>query len=173
MKNLAGCLDCDQQIEKELNNCGIELFKLPVPLQSEVPASILGTLGKFRFHRAWYYWVVKGLVPLKVAQELYGDPVGRKDVRAEGHCACPAPEKQLTWRTPDGLTVIATREETNFDKLIQKGHLPSNAKDGYIFSDDPESAGAQAYVEGYHIDSEAGLLLFANTIRKHGLDKTV
>jgi hypothetical protein len=45
----------------------------------------------FVFCRAWYYWVVIGLVPLYVANELYENPIGKKDVRVSGHCGCPSP----------------------------------------------------------------------------------
>jgi hypothetical protein len=49
----------------------------------------------FIFCRAWYYWIVTGFVPLHVAEELYADPIGKKDVRVSGHCGCPAPKEWI------------------------------------------------------------------------------
>jgi len=31
-------------------------------------------------------------MPLGAAEELYEDPVGHRDVRVVGHCACPPPK---------------------------------------------------------------------------------
>ena len=63
--------------------------------KSEVPYHIIGNLGdgKVIFRRAWYYWMVKCRVPLKVANKLYEDPIGKIDIRVVGHCGCPAPKK--------------------------------------------------------------------------------
>lgn len=173
MENLAGRVDCDKQIELELKRCGIEVVYLLAPMRREVPASTVGKLGPFNFERAWYYWVVKGFVPLKVALELYKDPVGRTDVRVAGHCGCPPPDKPwLIWRLPDGRRVIPTAEEATIDKLIKEG-LPADIKDTCVFSDNPPLLDARAFVESYHIDTEIGLRLFADTIRKYGCDKIV
>ncbi len=90
MKNLAGDKDCDGPIELELIRCGIEVVR-DQPRDGEVPSSLRGALGKFSFRRAWYYWMVNGKVPLAMANELYEDPVGRTDIRVNGHCGCPAP----------------------------------------------------------------------------------
>ncbi len=171
MENLAGRTDCDKQIELELNRCVIKVIRLPAPMQREVPASIVGKLGSLNFERAWRYWAVNGLVPLKVALELYKDPVGRTDVRVAGHCGCPPPDKPwLTWRLPDGHRVFPVAEEAKIDKLIREG-LPADIKDLCVFSDNPPLLEARAFVESYHIDTEIGLRLFADTIRKYGLDK--
>jgi hypothetical protein len=50
-------------------------------------------VASFRFRRAWYYWMVSGYVPLNVAMEMYADPVGKKDIRVDGHCGCPSPDE--------------------------------------------------------------------------------
>lgn len=129
MQNLAGKADCDVQIKRELERARIDIVALPSRLDAEVPASVVGRLGRFRFRRAWYYWMVAGPVPLPVAQELYADPVGIEDVRVAGHCGCPPPEKPWLRNGP----------------------------------------GDQQFVMSYHIDSEVGLRLFADTLKKHGL----
>lgn len=52
-------------------------------------------VASFRFKRAWYYWMVGGYVPLNVALELYENPVGKKDIRVDGHAGCPSPNEYL------------------------------------------------------------------------------
>ena len=160
MINLAGVVECDQAITVELIRAGITPVTLPVELSKphEVPYSVVGLLGgellieqmnrypedsiirstlgvdyirshhqaPFVFTRGWYYWRVSGFIPLPIAEILYEDPVGRKDVRVAGHCGCPPPRD---W------TKIA----------------------------------GQLVVDSYHIDSQAGLDLFAQTIRDHDL----
>lgn len=124
MDNLAGKQDCDTTIRSELERCGITIVE-GERSTNEVPASLTGILGCFTFWRAWYYWVVNGNVPIDIALELYADPVGKTDVRVDGHCGCP----------------------------------------------EPEYLGKRGAVTCYHIDTEIGLRLFADTIRKHGMDK--
>lgn len=170
MENLAGNKNCDVQIERELIRSGIEIIRLDKKLEREVPASITGRLGPFVFARAWYYWIAIGPMPLEIAKKLFQDPVGREDIRVAGHCGCPAPESPfITWRTPDGRMVAPVKEEASFNGLIAKGHLGPKEKAKFIFSDNPTSVGASAFVTSYHIDTEVGLRLFADTIRKHGL----
>lgn len=130
MKNLAGVEDCDEHIRKELTEAGITIVDASEH-KGEVPYRFIGVLGmqdfnemehsvicqydptriyaessSFSFRRAWYYWVVVGYVPLYVAEELYNDPVGKKDVRVEGHCACPPPEEWATKHKICGHRVI-------------------------------------------------------------------
>jgi hypothetical protein len=121
MRNLAGDDDADRFIRRELDEATVERVVHPecIP-NSEVPTTITGKLGPFKFKRLWYYWSVRGHVPLSVAKELYADPEGRERVRVDGHCGC---------LPPDGD------------------------------------------VDLYHIDTQAGLNLFVDTIRRHGLDK--
>ncbi len=170
MENLAGRNDCDISIERELNRCGVEPVHLPNRLQSEVPASIIGKLGKFQFHRAWYYWVVQGSVPLNVAQELYNDPVGKTDIRVAGHCGCPPPEDPwITWRGEDGKKIIPPDQRQEAGRLFEdRNDLLQRFLEKYNFSDNPSAEG-EGFIESYHIDSEVGLRLFADTLKKHNL----
>jgi len=124
MINLAGSKDANLVINRELKVCRIDPVEHTENVPGEVPTNLTGKLGPFEFHRAWYYWIVKGPVPLNVARKLYADPAGRYDVRAGGHCGCVEPETQCY------------------------GNV----------------------VNTYHIDSEVGLRLFTDTLRKHGLD---
>ncbi|MDD5650456.1 MAG: hypothetical protein PHF86_08590 [Candidatus Nanoarchaeia archaeon] len=95
--NLAGDVFCDYFIEMELKLVGIPVETVGLG-NTEVPFTKFGFIeqGPFIFKRAWYYWVVNGPVPLDVANDLYADPVGAKDVRVVGHCGCPAPEQWTT-----------------------------------------------------------------------------
>lgn len=99
MINLAGRKDCDKYIHQELTEAGIEIVEVPLG-RSEVPYTLIGKLGKYTFSRARYYWLVNGPVPLFAAQEMYRHPVGRRDVRVEGHCGCPPPEE---WASRGGV----------------------------------------------------------------------
>ena len=102
MINLAGNKECDKIIKQELKQAGMVIFPHEEPLPYEVPSSLTGILIKdnrvvFKCIRAWYYWVIKGDVPLEVAEILYSTPLGKKDVRVAGHCGCPPPKE---WAFP-------------------------------------------------------------------------
>lgn len=127
------------------------------------PLAVFCNLTIAHSHRG--YWTVSGQVPLPVAQRLYADPVGRDLIRVTGHCGCPPPEEWLTWLTPDGREVTPSRNEADFDSMIAKGHLTAEQKARYVFSDDPASVGASAFVDGYHIDGDLGLRVFVEIVR--------
>ncbi|MBI2065007.1 MAG: hypothetical protein HYT62_03085 [Candidatus Yanofskybacteria bacterium] len=165
MENLAGRRDCDKSIERELNRCGIELVRLPSVLHSEVPASITGKLGQFQFHRAWYYWIVRGNMPLPVAQELYDDPVGKTDIRVAGHCGCPPPIEWATYIDAEGRILCPISEKPQGDSELARSIL---ARTDIRFVKDPSSEG-EGFVQSYHIDSELGLKIFADTLKRHNL----
>lgn len=106
MRNLAGetTLHADAHIEDELKEACIPIFKGD-SAEGEVMASLAGKHGKFRFKRAWSYWVVNGPVSVELAWELYNDPRGRYDVRVAGHCGCPEPT--VPWTTVvDGIDSV-------------------------------------------------------------------
>jgi len=49
-------------------------------------------LFRYKFIRAWTYWICSGPVPLVVAKELYSNIIGKYSIRVDGHCGCPPPE---------------------------------------------------------------------------------
>lgn len=162
--NLAGREDADYHILDELRVSRITAI-VGDAVPGEVPSQVTGRLGPFSFVRRWYYYSVAGDVPLHVAVELYGDPLGKRDVRVAGHCGCPPPEPPwVTWRLPCGGTVVPLSGQS--ESTIRWG-----AENEYAFSDDPASLCATPVISSYHIDSEAGLRLFADTIKRHGLAK--
>lgn len=152
--------EINDKLKIELGQAGIGIINLKDPGEeeySEVPYRCFGALGKekivvetntmshlwdrefplrciqhgtfsFVFMRAWYYWVVMGSVPLEVAQEMYANPIGKKDVRIAGHAGRVAPEKPWI-RWDNGRWIVTS----------------------------------------YHIDSQEGLNLFVETVKKHGL----
>lgn len=163
MKNLAGVKECDDEIRKELKEAGIRAISVEKS-KGEVPYSIEGQLSYFRFQRAWYYWVVEGDVPLDIANEMYSTEVGKKDVRVAGHCGCPPPEE---WAFPRedvlfelGVYKMPSEEHPHGDSPTY-GELAEMCNSGKIV--------APRYVQSYHIDSQEGLKLFADTIKKHQL----
>ena len=81
MLNLAGHEECDKFIRKELGEAGIKTQELDQQDIGEVPYYVYGEIGEIRFERAWTYWVVKGKVPMNIAENLYADPVGKVDVQ--------------------------------------------------------------------------------------------
>lgn len=166
MKNLAGMAEADMFIRQELALAGIRSLRLPNEegKHPEVPRTVFGFLGgkalfdelttygeekaesylclvnfqvmqtcaEFAFARQWYYYTATGYVPMDVAIELYEHPIGRKDVRVQGHCGCPDPREYAP---------------------VQKGPLVAGKR----------------CVDCYHIDSQEGLNLFVETLRKHKL----
>lgn len=160
MRNLAGNEHCDEYIQKELRSAGIRLVR-GEKQDGEVHATVTGALGAFKFFRKWSYWSVEGYMPLEVAKELYEDPVGKADVRAMGHAGCPPPEAPwIEWYDSEGRRIfpLSKRPKGYFGKGV-----------GYqMFFKDPSKVG-KGYITLYHIDTQEGLNLFADAIRKHQL----
>ena len=116
MINLAGRKDCDGYIRNELTRARVELVEHEQVMEnSEVPARLTGKLGKFKFTRAWYYWIVDGDVPIDVARVLWQDPEGQATVRASGRAGGSDPDNHVRWFDADGriLQIDETgKEET-------------------------------------------------------------
>ncbi len=160
MENLAGNPTCDMFIERELQNAGIRLVK-GKKQRGEVPATVTGALGAFRFMRAWRYWIAEGDMPLEAAKALYADSIGKIDVRVAGHAGCPPPESPwVEWRDNKGRRIFP---------MSKKPKYYSEKDDGYqIYFDDPSKVG-MGFIPLYHIDTDEGLKLFASIIRKYQL----
>jgi len=84
MENLARSRNCNEDerervnaiINQELLSAGIEIISENGA--GEVPYNIIGKLGPYEFRRAWYYWMVSGLVPYDAAVEMYENEYGKK-----------------------------------------------------------------------------------------------
>ena len=173
MVNLAGIKDCDLYIKDELIKARIEIVE-GEKSSGEVQSIYTGKLGEFIFYRAWSYWIVKGQVPLNVANEMYNDPLGKGHVRVAGNCLCPPPINwveaplfiQKTFREkcglPEGLP------EDFFDKLEEYSNKYKQYQE--LIDDEKQNRIDNSwFIDMYHIDSLAGLRLFADTIKKYKL----
>ena len=165
MQNLAGHPKATAICAVELQQAGVPVELLATPY-GEPKSDIGGRLGDFTFRRAWYYWVVRGPMPLAQAEATHADPVGALDVRVAGHCGCPAPAKWVRWRTLDGRRVYhdpTGAQRAQLADIITRH--PEFAEDNDVLVDDASAyPGASAYVETYHVDSAEGLALLARTI---------
>lgn len=188
MINLAGRSDSDRYVALELDECGVPI-QVDRNAEGEVPTILYGLLPAaasrphFVFRRAWYYWVVQGQVPLPVAQELYENPVGRKDVRVNGDCTCPSPEyPRVTYIGEEGRAVRVPGETdresfARYDRgesselmaqVVEKVRRENRFVDT---NEEMKSRSVDAYVDLYHIDTQEGLNLFVTTLRRHGVAK--
>lgn len=121
--NLAGVPNCDEWIQKELDEAGVPIrsafenwvvkkgehsnglqitnkliagdYEDRYRPTSEVPYHIKGELNGYTFRRSWYYWVVRGEVSKKIAKKIYKNPIGKRDVRAHGHGGCISPKGRV------------------------------------------------------------------------------
>jgi hypothetical protein len=125
--------EVDKIILQELSIAKIPVLTLgkPALVYSEVPFTHIGLLGnqktvaelaqvkkflewtpdnkfssEFVFHRCWYYWSVRGYVPLKAAEEIYENPYGRHSVRAGGDCGATHPREQVMCHYVCGMEVV-------------------------------------------------------------------
>lgn len=61
--------EADKKVKEELLIAKIPVLELGI-MDKEVKTKYIGILNGFVFQRAWYYWVVKGNMPLKFAKIL-------------------------------------------------------------------------------------------------------
>lgn len=162
MINLAGNTGCDNYIYSELNTAGIKVVQLATRLRREVPASLEGQLTKddielFSFSRQWYYWSVGGYTPLAIAEELYANPIGKRDIRVAGHAGCPPPKEWAIVLSPTvteilDMSPIQVQRVKKYFEMRGAGKIEGNR-----------------CVTSYHIDSQEGLNLFVSTLKKYGI----
>lgn len=166
MQNLAGNPRATGRVTRELTRCGIPIVQKDEPPRGEVKSAVYGQLGPFTFKRAWYYYRVNGPMPIKIARDLYENPVGKTDIRVAGHCRCPPPEEPwITSRNPEtGKEIVATEKRRDFDKLGEelKQDLLARFEKENEWGD---PADGEVFVESYHIDTELGLYLFVQAVK--------
>lgn len=177
MRNLAGDPMCDASIADELADVGVTVVESDTPTRGEVGARLTGRItqaetgfpGDLVFRRAWRYWIVDGLVPLRIARILYAGPTGQKYVRVAGHCACPPPDAWAVHFHETGKKLI-TSKSAGYPRPenpigIMK-HVFDTIDQDYLIVDDPAASAHASYVDTYHIDTMNGLRLFVDTIRR-------
>lgn len=169
MKNLAGDLQCDSTIVRELLSAGIDI--IPVErTKTEVPYSFIGEKNGWRFTRAWYYWVANPVapnygMPLDKAIKLYSIT---NEARVDGDCTSPHPEKRISWYDLDGNNIVIDPEHLQEDQFEKLG-LPKNSL-RFVKHIDPKllycNEGKLVYpvVKLYHIDTQVALNAFSNVI---------
>lgn len=162
MINLAGKNDSNDFIKDELTRAGIDI--IDVDTYGECGANYEGELTvndqKYKFSRAWYYWIVSGLVPIDIAKKLYDHPEGRKNIRVNGCAGNQDPEKHSTFIDKNRKQQLPTNEYNE----IKKFRLWDSVKDKYKVSDNKDEF--DQYIDLYHIDSQAGLLYFVETLKR-------
>lgn len=179
MINLAGQLDPDPTILRELARARIPVIQLQEGGMGEVRYSVIGKYGPLEFHRGWVYWRVKGPVPLEIAKKLYADPVGSTDIRVNGNCGCPSPESHgVIWRNPVTgkqvlpiLTSSGKDAQASYLQMCQEIDRLKGQEDYYEWVDDPsKTPGLVGTIDSYHVDTEVGLRVFIDTLREAGVN---
>ena len=175
MKNLAGRKDCDIYIKDELERAGIEIITVPLDtIHYEVPFTLEGIINNHKLYfqdpiklwRAWTYWVIEGNINLEVAWRIYKHPEGKASVRAFGNCGGISPDghgmKFLDKETKSILVSTLTYEKwkKELSPLMLKSFDDRILCEDFKIVDDPKEVGFPV-VQTYHIDTQAGLLLFA------------
>jgi hypothetical protein len=120
-----------------------------------------------------YYWVVKGKIPLKLANELYQLDEEKK-IRVDGNCTAPKPE--LPWvryycpKTKKKLISFTEFQETK----NQANKLSKIFKEKVLlylseFLPVKDVTTGEGFVELYHIDSNEALEIFLKKCGEYGL----
>ena len=174
MINLAGNVDATEICTEELERCGIPIVPL-LGNPGEVPSTIMGKLGPFTFERYWYYWVARGPVPIKLARELYGTKVGMRDIRAGGSDRSGNdPDAEANWYLVDDRELVHDPkgdQAKSWEALTGTIIYQERLKYCYTSTPPKDSPEAKGFVESYHIDSELGLYMFVEALKRAGLDK--
>lgn len=175
MINLAGNKDCDKYIIDELKRAEINVVRCCLA-ESEVRYTIKGSIlnkknEKISFRRAWTYWVATGIIDLEIAKKIYEHPEGKQTVRVGGDCTC---------KNPEGFYGIKYIDENRIELFPQEQYdkySNNDSNDKYVIQmlDDAIAKGriklaeditvGRPIIDCYHIDSQAGLLLFSLIIR--------
>lgn len=186
MINLAGREDASAIIHHELDRVGVPVYEAGDRADHpDVKTELGGKLGNLEFRRNWYYWVVSGPVPLELAEALYNHPVGKTDIRAGGDCACRPPKLWANYYDADGKQLTGDDEEGSeealFKHMVAKGFVKQADYEKYRFVRIPgektlenyapalRKLAARAEVDCFHIDSEPGLYIFVQSLKKNGI----
>jgi len=177
MINLAGNKDADKHIKEELYLAGIEA--IDQKSEGEVPYTIVGRLGNWKFRRAWYYWVAtverdEDGLPLVVAMGLHNTPHPADNkkklgdtIRSGGHCGCPAPNEygaQPVYNEELDEQLIKLGYKKEYFKPLDKSFIHISVGEVSRLCNEGKLT-VERYVDCYHIDDQIGLLEFAKTLK--------
>jgi hypothetical protein len=177
MINLAGNKEADKHIKEELYIAGIETINEKA--NGEVPYTVVGRIGNWRFHRAWYYWVASverkedGL-PLDIAMELHNRKHPTDDnkilgdsIRSGGHCGCPAPDEYGAQPIHDDELddkLVALGYEKKYSDFLKKSYVSITVGEISKLCNEGKLT-VKRFVDCYHIDDQIGLNEFAKTLK--------
>ena len=156
--NLSRDPNCDIVILAELAAAGVDCVYHAREQYQGVRAKVTGELhcGRFTFTRRRYYWIVKGEIPLELAERIYAESPADFQIRAGGQGVSRVPE--LASNCFDikakAFYTLATHEvdkDSAFHSLFVKQ------------LDNPQDS---ATVNEYHIDTAEGLKYFVDTIKE-------
>ena len=175
MENLAGNKKADEHIKEELFLAGIEM--IDQKSEGEVPYTIVGRIGHWKFRRAWYYWVVtverpEDGLPLVVAMGLHNMPHPTKKiignvVRSGGHCGCPAPDEygaQPVYNDELDEQLIKLGYKKEYFKPLDKSFIHINVGEVSKLCNEGKLT-VERYVDCYHVDDQIGLNELAKTLK--------
>jgi hypothetical protein len=133
-------------------------------------------IGDFEFTHYNYYTVVHGKVPLNVAEELYSTIVGKTDIRADGDAGCRDPKTWVDRITPDGKQAVTKEESDKIRAALATGDGSATIYKAametgkyHLVESEEEFLSYPGFITTYHIDSELGVYLFIQALRKHNL----
>lgn len=171
MINLAGDKKADKYIQEELFLAGIPMIK-EVKSRGEVPYTIEGLLGDWKFERAWYYWIARAedgkgltLVTATLMHETKYPIIGVNEptnygqvIRVAGDCGCSHPKE---WALPV--------KETLYKELARLGMEHANYGELAELLNSGKMKGLR-FVNLYHIDNQIGLNEFARFVKSSKSD---
>jgi len=165
MINLAGDPDATLEAQLELQRANIEV--VPIPPTGEVMSAVGGLIqtpwGHIKLHRAWNYWVAEGIVPLDIANYLYKHLEGKISVRVNGDCTCPNPCENF--QQFDLLTLKELQPKVDYDKTVEffESRIQTKTLEDFKkrVSILEECKNVLCGIKLYHIDDQAGLMLFS------------
>jgi len=179
VRNLAKHEAPDSTVKDELRQAGIEAVDVGQRI-GEVQTTYVGMLGPIVFRRLWTYWSVDGRMPLEGAVELYDvHPVGRKNVRVDGHGIGLPPLAAARHFAKDGREVVLLdKSDQELFAKFDRGELNSETmsrvclelrSDYHLVTTvaEQQALSDKAYITHYHIDTQEVLNLYAATARKY------
>ena len=183
MNNLA-CENNDENleyttrlVEQELIRCKVDIVRNTTAMKNrEVPSLVDGSLTFLRSNgrvetynlwRAWRYWVVDGPVPLELAKALYHDEPARDHIRAGGFAGGIDPETQAEYHWYNGKILTTKDQRVSYEAICPKYSTLEEFDAKYECVDtEAEVRNGRGVVNTYHIDSELGLRVFVEALRR-------
>jgi hypothetical protein len=176
MKNLAGDKNADEFIKEELYLAGIEA--IPEKSDGEVPYTIIGRIGHWKFYRAWYYWIARAEfrtdgLPVKAALELYNtkNPVNGEilghEIRSGGAAGCIPPDDYIAQpvyneELDNQLLDLGYKKE--YSEILGREYISINLGEVAELSKAGKIT-VPRFVDCYHIDTQVGLTEFAKFLK--------